>query len=348
MQRIKTALLSYGMSGRVFHAPFIHLHPGFELVGAWERSKKLIQEAYPGVKSYASMEELLADDVDLVIVNTPSYTHYEYAKKALLAGKHVIVEKPLTATAAEGEELKKIAAEKGKLIFPYQNRRWNSDYLTVKKVLDEKLLGDIVEAEIRYDRFNATLSYKLHKETPGPGAGIVYDLSPHLIDQALQLFGWPTDVFADIMITRPDSKVDDYFEILLYYPGLRVRLKAGYFVREAPAGYSLFGTKGTFLKSRADVQEDHLLAGKKPDMPNWGIEPDSEQGLLHTEKDGKVIRKKIPTEKGDYMLYFDAVYKTLTQGAPLPVNVDQATDVIRIIEAAFLSSREKRVVSLKR
>ncbi len=346
MPPIKTAILSYGLSGKVFHAPFIDLHPGFELTGVWERSKKLIKEVYPSAKSYDTLAALLADDIDLVVINTPSYSHYEYAKKALLAGKNIVVEKPFTTTVAQGEELKAIAEEKHLLICPYQNRRWNSDYRTVKRILDEGWLGEIVEAEIHYDRFNSVLSPKAHKETPGPGTGIVNDLGSHLIDQALQMFGWPEAVFADIDITREGSLVDDYMEILLYYPKLRVRLKSGYFIREALPGYMIYGKKGTFLKSKADPQEDQLVAGMKLTDPYYGIEPETEQGLLHTEKDGKVIREKVPTEKGDFMGYYDGLHKALTQNQALPVTVDEGINVIRIIEASYASNKERRAVKL--
>ena len=264
MQKIRTGLLSYGMSGKVFHAPFLELHPGFELIGAWERSKKLIQEDFPLVKSYASFDALLNDNVDLVIVNTPVDTHFEYAKKALLAGKHVLVEKAFTTTVAEAEELQEIAEEKGLKLAVFQNRRWDSDFKTVKDIFDKNILGEIVEAEIHFDRYNPNLSLKAHKENPNPGAGILKDLGPHIIDQALCLFGFPEGLFADVRMTRSDSKVDDWFDIVLYYPAFRVRLKAGFFVREPLPSYILHGKKGSFLKSRGDIQEDELKADKNP------------------------------------------------------------------------------------
>lgn len=210
MSPIKTALLSYGMSGRVFHAPFIELHPGFELAGSWERSAQKITTDHPRAKSYYTLESLLDDgDVELIIVNTPTYTHYEYAKKALLAGKDIVVEKAFTTTVAEAIELKKIAEEQNKKIAVFQNRRWDSDFKTVRSILDQGLLGEIIEGEIHFDRFNPSLSPKQHKEVPGPGAGILKDLGPHVIDQAVYLFGMPEELFADIRITRENSKVDD-------------------------------------------------------------------------------------------------------------------------------------------
>ena len=247
MQKIKTALPSYGMSGKVFHTPFLNFHPGFELLGSWERSKKLIQIDFPEMKSYASIDELLVDDIDLVIINTPVETHYEYAKKVLLSGKHAVVEKAFTTTVEQAQELAAIAKEKNVKLSVFQNRRWDSDFKTVQKIISEEVLGDIVEAEFHFDRYNPLLSPKQHKETLNSGAGILKDLGPHLIDQALCLFGLPQSVFADIRITRAQSLVDDCIDILLYYASFRVRIKAGFFVREANPAYVIHGKKGSFL-----------------------------------------------------------------------------------------------------
>jgi scyllo-inositol 2-dehydrogenase (NADP+) len=344
---INVALCSFGMSGKVFHAPFISLHPGFQFYAVWERSKNLAQEKYPDVRVFRTYEEMLTDNaVELVIVNTPSYTHYEYAKKSLLAGKHTIVEKPFTTTVAEAEELVELAKKQNVKLSVFQNRRFDSDYKTVKKIVDEHWLGEIKEAEIRYDRYNPGLSPKAHKETPGPGAGCMYDLSPHLIDPALQLFGWPQALFADIMIMRPTSKVDDYFEILLYYPSSRVRLRAGYFFREPVPAFAVHGMKGSFLKSRADIQEIHLQAGMLPGGPDWGKEPDTARGLLHTEKDGKIIREYIPSLQGNYGGYYEGVFNALRNGAQLPVTGEDGLNVIKIIETSFKSSKEKKVIDL--
>ena len=343
---IRTALLSYGMSGKVFHAPFISLHPGLELKGAWERSKKLIAADYPGVASYASMEDILnAKDVDLVVVNTPTYTHYEYAKKVLEAGKHAVVEKAFTGNAAEAEDLKAIALRKGVKLSVFQNRRWDSDFKTVKKVVDDGLLGEIVEATFAYDRFNAALSPKIHKENPSIGSGIIKDLSPHLIDQALYLFGMPERVFADVMITRPSSQVDDYFEILLYYKNFRVRLHSGYFVREPVPSYVVYGKRGTFLKTRADVQEMKLQAGEKPTKDGW-YEPEAEQGLLHTEVGGKVVKEKVYTLSGNYYAYYDGIYDAIANNKAMPVTADDGIRAMKVIDAVYLSSKEGRVIAL--
>lgn len=348
MQPINTAILSFGMSGQIFHAPFLYVNKQFNFYAVWERTKNLAQEKYPNVKTYRTIEELLADDaIELVIVNTPTYTHYEYAKKSLQAGKHVIVEKPFTTTVEEGEELIALAKKQNVLLSVYQNRRFDSDYRTMKKIVDEKLLGDIVEAEFHYDRYVLELSYKTHKETPRLGAGVLYDLGSHLIDQALQLFGMPDAVFADQRILRPLSKVDDYFEILFYYPHLRVRLHSSYVVREPLPAYAIHGMKGSFIKAKTDIQEKSLQAGQMPDREDWGIEPDSEKGLLHTEENGKVIREYITSLRGNYGEYYQGIYNAIRNNAPVPVSAEDGLNVIKIIEAAMKSSKEKKVITIQ-
>lgn len=347
MSNINTALCSFGMSGWVFHAPFITNTPGFNFYGVWERTKNLAQEKYPGVKTFRSLEELLADkNIELVIVNTPSVTHYDYAMQVIQAGKHLIVEKPFTATVLQAEELIAAAKEKNVKLSVYHNRRYDSDYRTIKKILNEGLLGKIIEAEIHYDRYVPELSYKIHKETPTPGVGALYDLGSHLIDQALQLFGMPVALFADITINRPGSKVDDYFDVKLFYPDHRVILKSSYYVREALPGYQLHGTLGSFIKHKTDVQETDLQANKKPGGENWGVEPENQKGLLHTEKDGKVIKEFITSLKGNYGDYYQAVYNAIRNNAPVPVKGEEAMNVIKIIETAIKSNKEKHVIEL--
>nr|WP_315220270.1 Gfo/Idh/MocA family oxidoreductase [uncultured Flavobacterium sp.] len=346
MQKIKTALLSYGMSGKVFHAPFLAIHPGFELLGSWERSKKLIQADYPNVKSYPSIEDLLADDVDLVIVNTPVDTHFEYAKKVLLTGKHVVVEKAFTTTVAQAEELASIAKEKGLKLVVFQNRRWDSDFKTIQKIVKDGVLGDLVEAEFHFDRYTPSLSPKVHKETVNDGAGILKDLGPHLIDQALCLFGFPKAVFGDIRITREHSLVDDWIDLSLIYNNFRVRLKAGFFVREAHPAYTIHGKKGSFLKPRGDVQEDDLKLSKIPNLDTWGTESESLQGLLHTEIDGKIVKEKTPTLQGNYYDFFDGVYHAIINNTVEPVTAQDGVKVMHIIEAAIASHAQQKVINL--
>ena len=344
---INTALCSFGMSGLVFHSPFLTINPHFNLYAVWERTKNLAEEKYPFVKTYRTLEAMLADElVELVIVNTPNYTHYEYAKKSLEAGKHVIVEKPFTIDVDQANDLIEIAKKQNKILSVYQNRRYDSDYKTIKNVVSENLLGELVEVEIHFDRFREELSPKKHKETPSPGAGVLYDLGSHLIDQALQLFGKPEKIFADIRIIRPQSKVDDYFELLLYYPKLRVRLKASYIVREALPGYILHGLKGSFIKPKTDVQETLLKEGVIPGKKDWGTEPESEKGLLHTEIKGKEVIEFITSEQGNYNDYYNAIYEAIRNNQPLPVTAEERAEVVKIIIAAFKSSESEKVIEL--
>lgn len=343
MKAIQTALLSYGMSGRIFHAPFLEVHSGFELVGSYERSQKNIQKAYPGTHSYDSLDEVIQDaDIELIIVNTPIPTHFEYASKALKAGKHVVVEKAFTNSTAEALELQKIASKAGKHIFVFQNRRWDSDFLTVKKVLASGQLGDIVEAEFHFDRYNGAKSPKMHKELPGPGAGIIFDLGPHIIDQALHLFGNPTHVFADMRKTRPGTEVEDLFEILLYYPEMRVRLKAGYYFKVPVPAFQLHGKLGSFIKTRSDRQEADLDAGRKPQGDSWGQENPQDYGVMHVDGGNP---ERVPSENGDFMAFYENVFQSLRGEEQPAVSVQDGINSMRVIDVAMESSREKRVVT---
>jgi len=345
---IQTALCSFGMSGWVFHAPFITLNPGFNFYGVWERSKNLAAEKYPSVKTFRTLEEMLADEnVELVVVNTPSITHFDHAKKCLETGKHVIVEKPFTATVKEATALIELARERNLKLSVYQNRRYDSDYKTVKKILEEGWIGELVDAEIRYDRFAPQLSYKTHKETPTAAVGSLYDLGSHLIDQAIQLFGMPDSVFADIAVNRPGSKVDDYFDLKLFYPKHRVSIRSSYFVREPLPGYVFNGKLGTFIKTKTDVQETALVAGKIPGGEDWGVESEANDGFLHTEKEGVIIKKHIQPLKGNYGEYYDAIYEAIRNDGLLPVTGEEGRKVIEIIEAAFLSNKEKKVIPIQ-
>lgn len=347
MTPINTALCSFGMSGLVFHSPFLSINPHFNFYAVWERTKDLAQEKFPEVKTYRTLEAMLADDlVELVIVNTPNYTHYEYAKKSLEAGKHVIVEKPFTIDVTQANDLIELAKKQNRVLSVYQNRRYDSDYKTIKKVVSQNLLGQLVEVEMHFDRFREELSPKLHKETPGPGAGVLYDLGSHLIDQALQLFGKPEKIFADIRMIRPNSKVDDYFELLLYYPKLRVRLKASYIVREALPGYILHGLKGSFIKPKTDIQETLLKEGVIPGKKDWGTEPETEKGLLHTEIKGKEVIEFVTSEQGNYNEYYNAIFEAIRNNQTLPVSAEEGAEVIKIILAAFKSSESEKVIEL--
>jgi scyllo-inositol 2-dehydrogenase (NADP+) len=335
------------MSGKLFHAPFIHAHPGYELSAIVERHNRDSKERYPQAKLYRSVEELCSDkNIELIVVNTPTHLHYEQGKMVLQAGKNMVIEKPFAVTVKEGEELTALAQKNNLFISVYQNRRYDGDYRAVKKVVDENILGEIREVEIRYDRYRPFASGKPHKEGDLPGAGILFDLSPHLVDQAIQLFGFPKAVFADVWKMRDDVTAADYFEILFYYDRLRVRLKATCIARESLYAYMLHGMKGSFLQQRSDMQENELLAGTKPTLENWCPAPAKPDGLLHAEINGEVVRKETTSSPGNYMGYYDDVYKALTGQAANPVPPADGIRNMRIIEAALESVKEGRIVSL--
>jgi predicted dehydrogenase len=336
------------MSGRLFHAPFIQNHPGYELTAVVERHNNESRERYPESKLYRSVDELIADNsIQLIIVNTPTHLHFENANAALLAGKNVVVEKPFTISVKEAEELTLLAEKQNLFLSIYQNRRYDGDYHAVKKVIVEKLLGELREVEIRYDRYRPGYGGKPHKEGNLPGAGIIYDLSPHLVDQALQLFGWPQAVFADIWKMRDDVVPPDYFELLFYYPKMRVRLKATCIARETVPAYTLHGMKGSFLQQRSDLQEQQLNAGAVPSLESWCPPPAQPDGLLHTEVNGEIIYSHLTSIPGNYMGYYDDLYKALTGQAPNPVPATDGIKTIRIIEAALQSVAEKRIINFQ-
>ncbi|WP_405381046.1 Gfo/Idh/MocA family oxidoreductase [Maribacter sp. LLG6340-A2] len=347
MKPINVALCSFGMSGYVFHAPFAAKNPNLNLYAVWERTKNEAEKKYPDIITFRKLDDLLADEkIELVIVNTPSVTHYEYAKKALQANKHVIVEKPFVASTEEATELIALAKKNKLKLSVFHNRRYDSDFKTVQKVLENNSLGQLVEAHIHYDRYHPGLSPKAHKEVDTAAVGGLYDLGSHLIDQALHLFGKPNAVFADLAIFRPKAKVVDYFDVKMFYDTFRVTLKSSLFVKEVTTGFTLHGTLGSFVKSRADVQEAALQAGDIPGGEGYGIELEKEMGLLHAEIEGRENRIKVPTLAGNYMEYFDGIVAAIRNDEPLPVTGEEAAMVIEVIEACMTSNQEKRVVSL--
>lgn len=346
---IRTALCGFGMSGRIFHGPFLKVSPLFDLVAVLERTKNESLQMFPEIRIHRNLDDLLKDkEVELVIVNTPNFTHYEFAKEALNAGKHVVVEKPFTITVREGIQLINLARKKGKILSVYQNRRYDSDYRTIKKVLNKGQLGDVVEVEMRFDRYKLHPGNKVHKETPGPGTGNLYDLGSHLLDQVIQLFGMPEKIFADIDIVRKDSRVDDYFEVLLFYPNLRVRVHSTYLALHELPGYVFFGTTGSFVKSKTNIQEERLAKGEFPNARDWGKEPANEYGVL-TQIVGKKKKERIiPSEIGNYMDYYDGMYESIRKGVPVPVSAEDATQVIHLIELAYKSNSQKKVIAVNK
>ncbi|MDQ7948221.1 MAG: Gfo/Idh/MocA family oxidoreductase [Pedobacter sp.] len=335
-KKIVTGILSYGMSGKVFHAPFVSTHPGFSLRGIVERNRKQAAADYPSIISYDSIEQLLGDEaIELVIVNTPSFTHYDYAKQALGAGKHILVEKPFTATTAEAKELFNLARQLGKKIMVYQNRRYDSGFNAVKKVIKSGALGKLVEVHFRYDRYRNEIGPKYFKEEPLAASGLSYDLGPHLLDQAISLFGKPEKFHKVLSRNRENTQVDDYFAIQLSYPNeLNVFLTSSMLVADIPPAFVVNGTMGSFTKNHADVQEEQLLKGMKPIDPAYGIENPKDAGKLTlVTSDGGRSMEIVPSDKGDYNGIFESVYQYLINNVPYPVTEEDILAQLAILEA---------------
>ena len=347
---IRVGLASYGMSGTVFHAPLLTAHPGFRLHTIVERTTNHSPQRYPHVTVVRSFDALLEDEtLALVVINTPDYLHYPMAMQALRAGKHVVVEKPFTFTFAEAQTLIALAKQHNKLLSVFQNRRWDGDFQTVQRIVQSERLGQLVAYEASYDRFRNAIEANNWKEgthPDAPGSGILYNLGAHLIDQALVLFGLPVSITADIRTQRPGGKIPDAYELRLHYPGCQVMLRSSYLVREAGPRYVLHGTEGSFVKYGLDPQEEALKGGAIRGGPAWGQDPESNWGLLNTQIDGLHFRGKIETLPGNYLAYYDNVYQAITQGEALAISAEAGAAVIRVIEAAMESSREKRTVRL--
>ncbi|WBV54465.1 Gfo/Idh/MocA family oxidoreductase [Chryseobacterium gambrini] len=351
MQLVKVGLCAFGMSGKVFHAPFLKEHPGFFISAIVERNKEESKEKYPEAEIYRSVEEMLENaDIELVVVNTPVQTHFEYAKMALEAGKNVVVEKPFTVNVAEAEELAKLAEEKKLFISVYQNRRFDRDYLQVQKIINEGKLGNIKEVEIRFDRFRTEPSGKAHKENPeAVGSGSLHDLGSHLVDQAVQYFGFPEKLFADVFSMKGKEFANDYFEIILFYPNdLRVRLKSSVFTKEAHFAYAVHGEKGSFLQERTDNQENELVAGAVPEYGEEWTKPLTEtDGILNYLNENKETERILTSsEPGNYMNYYQQIYEFIVFGYALPSPAEEIIKNMKIIDAAAESSKQEKVIYL--
>ncbi|UKT63751.1 Gfo/Idh/MocA family oxidoreductase [Pedobacter mucosus] len=335
-QIFTAGLLAYGMSGKVFHAPFLNAHSGFNLYAITERSTKKAIEDYPNIVSYNSVEEILNDaNIDLIVVNTPNNLHYEHSKAALKKGKHILVEKPFTATSQQAQELFELADRVGKQIFFYQNRRWDSDFIAVKKVIASGKLGKLIEMHLRYDRYRNVIGPKAFKEQAVEASGLLYDLGPHLLDQVISLFGKPLSFKKTLGKNRKDTAVDDYFTIQLNYPNdLNVFVTSSMLVVNPQAAFVLHGVNGSFIKQRADIQEEQLLAGMKLTDDGYGIEVAGMEGLLTTiDLDGNKTKEVIASEVGNYLPLFDAIYQALVEGKPYPVTRENVITQLEIIES---------------
>jgi len=345
-KKLRVGVVGFGISAKVFHLPFINaLSDQYELTSILQRKGNAAGEAYPSVRISRDIDELVSDgSIDLVVITTPNDTHFPFAQKALLAGKNVVLEKPFTNTTEEAKKLVNIAAQSKKVLSVYQNRRYVSDFLTIKEILDKKLLGEIHEFEAHYDRYRMEARPTAWREAPLAGSGILFDLGAHIIDQALYFFGMPHAITADIRLQRPHARVDDYFILWLDYGFNKVILHAGMLVREPGPRYMIQGTKGSFIKYGEDPQEARLRAGELPVGDDWGMEPANMFGHIHTEIEGKIINEKYPSHRGSYAEYYNRLYNSIVNGDPVTEKPEHGYNTIRTIELAIQSSNEKRTV----
>lgn len=344
-KKINTALVGFGMTAKVMHAPFLVTNPQYHVATVVERHKEESRQLFPQAQIVRRFEEVLQQkEIELVIITTPNESHFTYAQQALQAGKHVVLEKPFTITSTEAQTLVQTAQQVGKIISPFHNRRYVADFLTLQQILQQGLLGDVHTFESHFDRYRPEPKPAAWREEALPGSGIFYDLGPHLIDQALALFGPPQTVTADVRKQRYFSVVDDAFEVKLDYGFLKVILKSSMLVREPGPRYQIHGTKGSFLKWGEDVQEALLKQGVLPTTDNWGAEPEDQYGTLHTEIEGTLIKKQIPSLQGNFGLYYKHLYETLANGAEVKEKGEHGYNTIKLIETAFESSRQKRTL----
>jgi scyllo-inositol 2-dehydrogenase (NADP+) len=344
-QPISVGLIGFGFAGRTFHAPVIRAVTGLRLATILQRKGDDAAKAYPDVRIARTVEELLAfDSIQLVVIATPNTSHFDLGRQCLLAGRHVVIDKPFATTHAEAAELVAVAQKCGRLLSVYQSRRFDGDFKTVRNLIASEALGRIVQYESHYDRYRLQLRPGAWREQAGPGNGVWFDLGPHLIDQALTLFGAPEAVSADVRIERDGAMVDDAFDVTLRYPRLRVFLRGTMLASKLAPHFLIHGTKGSYVKHGLDPQENALKRGETPGGPGWGKEPPEAWGTLtHVEGD-KIEERTIPTEAGNYCEYYENVRDAILGKATLAVTPQAALSVMHVLELAQQSSRERRVI----
>ena len=337
---IRTALVGYGNVAEKMHAPLISVCRDLDFVAVVERNGNRCEEKFHKLRTFRSLDDLLEEDcADLICITTPNEYHFPMAKQCLLAGKHVVVDKPVTIYSHEAEELEKIAVEKGLICSVFQNRRYDGDFRTLQKLVAENTLGELVYLESHFDRFRPNISENW-REKEVPGNGITYDLGSHLIDQVVLLFGKPDSIYADIQKQRKNAVADDYFDISMYYPGLKARVTAGVLVNVPTPKFLLLGEKGSYQKFFLDVQEQAFKDGKIPEGPDWGVDPEERWGKLYLENE----TIPYPTLPGDYRIFYQNVADAILKETPLQVTLPQTISVLKIIEASFKSAQEgKRI-----
>ena len=335
---LKVALIGYGYSGRTLHAPLITCVPGIALVAVVSSGPAKVLADYPQVAVCATMDAL-PDVVDAVVIATPNHSHFELAKQALLAGKHVVVDKPFTVSVIQASELKVLAENKGLVLSVFHNRRWDADFLTLSRLMASGELGELLSFESRFDRFRPEVRLRW-REQAGLGTGLWYDLGPHLLDQAVQLFGSPLSIQATLEVQRPNAVAVDYFHVRLQYQSFVVNLHAGMFESVETPRYCVVGQRGRYTKYGLDRQEEAFKRGELPSDANWGHDP--QNGVLETSS----MTSNVTNLPGDYRHFYSGFRDCIASGAPNPVSTDDAVLVMELIELACESARMQRTLSV--
>lgn len=345
MQKIRVGIAGFGLSSEVFHLPFLQAVGNFEVTHVFTSNPNKVRKHLPNATLLKSEQDLVeTDSIDLIVVCLPTFLHYRAAKAGLAAGKHVVVEKPFTTTLSEAVELIKLANSRDKLLSVYHNRRWDGDFLTVKKLIESNQLGRITEVSSRYLRYRPQLRKGKWKEQALPGTGALYDIGSHLIDQALQLFGVPLTVSASISKERKGADVDDSFELTLSYNTLTVKLLNSALVEESAARFVINGTKGTYTKHGNDFQELGISLGLKPGATDWGKEPSEMFGRIEFA-DGRI--ETVPTAAGCWINFYQQLSRAINAKELNPVTAEQGALVIQIIEAAKASNASGSPTEIK-
>jgi scyllo-inositol 2-dehydrogenase (NADP+) len=343
---IEVGLVGFGLAGRSFHAPVIRAVPGLHLAAIVQRSGTEAAEKYPDVRIVRSLDELLAiKEIGLVVIATPNDTHFPFAKQCLEAGRDLVVDKPFTTTIEEATELVQLAEHTGRLLTVYQNRRYDGDFQAIRKLVADGTLGRIVRFETTYDRFRPQLKPGAWRETQRPGSGILFDIAPHLIDHALELFGLPEGVTADVRIERENALADDAFDITLHYPkGMRAVLRSSILAAAPRPRFVILGTKGSFVKQTFDPQEMNLRRGFIPADQPWGAEPEENWGILTIPAGESFEQRRIPSETCDYRDYYANVRDAILGSALLAVSPEWSLNIMRLLELARASSEGRRTI----